>query len=198
MRFTNIIKKILVRANLAVYYFLHNHNYKEFHLNDRVISPLIITPSCIELEEEVYIGHHARIQGVLKYNKKKFSPLIHIGRGVAIQQNLHLTCANRVVIGANTGIGANVTITDINHPFSDINKAIEYQDIEVSEVIIGEDCKIYNNSVILPGVHIGRHVTIGANSVVNTDIPDYSVAVGAPAKVVRHYDFEKSKWVRIE
>jgi acetyltransferase-like isoleucine patch superfamily enzyme len=41
--------------------------------------------------------------------------------------------------------------------------------------------------VVLPGANIGRHVTIGANSVVTGDIPDYSVAVGAPARVIRRY-----------
>ncbi len=124
--------------------------------------------------------------------------MIEIGDQVSIEQNLHLTCANRITIGANTAIAANVTITDIHHPYSDVNLPIERQDIEVGEVVIGEDCKIYNNVVILPGVHIGKHVTIGANSLVSHDIPDYTVAVGNPASVVKQYDFEINKWIKIE
>jgi acetyltransferase-like isoleucine patch superfamily enzyme len=40
---------------------------------------------------------------------------------------------------------------------------------------------------VLPGARIGRHVVVGANSVVTGDLPDFCVAVGAPARVVRHY-----------
>lgn len=158
----------------------------------------MVTPQYIELDKRVYIGHHARVQGVESYNEQHFCPIIRIHEGVSIQQNLHLTCANRIEIGKNTAIAANVTITDIHHPYTDVNLPIELQNIEVKEVVIGEDCKIYNGAVILPGVHIGKHVTIGANSVVTHNIPDYSVAVGAPAKVIKQYDFDKKEWIRLQ
>lgn len=111
---------------------------------------------------------------------------------------MHLTCANSIIIGKYTAIAANVTITDINHPYVDVDTPIEKQDIEVGYVRIGEDSKIYNNVVILPNVTIGKHVTIGANSVVDKDIPDYCVAVGIPAKVIKKYDFETNKWIKIQ
>lgn len=178
----------------AMSYLRHKSFFKEYHFSDVIKSPILITPHCIELGENVYIGHHARIQGISKRDGMSFSPRIIFGKGSSAQQNLHLTCANRVVIGANTAIAANVTITDIHHPYDDVEIPIEHQMIQVKEVIIGEDCKIYNNAVILPGVHIGKHVTIGANSIVNHDIPEYSVAVGNPARVVKKYDFEKKQW----
>jgi acetyltransferase-like isoleucine patch superfamily enzyme len=129
------------------------------------------------------------------YEDVSFTPSIVICDNVTIQQNIHLTCANSVYIGKNTAIAANVTITDIHHPYEDITLPIEKQHIIVKDVVIGEDCKIYNNVVILPGVHIGRHVTIGANSVVTHNIPDYSVAVGSPARVVKQYSFDSDDWV---
>jgi lipopolysaccharide O-acetyltransferase len=46
-------------------------------------------------------------------------------------------------------------------------------------------------------VTIGRHCIIGALSVVNQDIPPYSIAVGSPAKVVKQYDFNLKQWVRV-
>lgn len=153
-----------------------------------------ITPEYVECGEQVYIGFNARIQGIKQYNKIKFSPKIVLENGVSIQQNIHLTCANSVTIGKNTAIAANVTITDIHHPYKDIDTPIEKQDIEVGFVHIGEDCKIYNNAVILPNVTIGKHVTVGANSVVNQDIPDYCVAVGIPAKIIKRYDFTTQSW----
>jgi len=52
-------------------------------------------------------------------------------------------------------------------------------------IIIGNNVEIGSNAVILPGVTIGDNVTIGAGAVVNKDIPDGSVAVGVPAKVIK-------------
>ena len=103
-----------------------------------------------------------------------------------------------VEIGDNTAIAANVTITDIHHPYKDVNLPIEQQDLEVLEVIIGKDCKIYNGAVILPGVHIGNHVTIGANAVVNNNLPDYCVAVGSPARIIKRYNFDTKQWEKTD
>ena len=110
-------------------------------------------------------------------------------------QHFHYSaCASQIRIGKNTAVAANVTITDIHHPYEDVETPIERQDIITKSVLIGEDCKIYNNVVVMPGVHIGKHCTIGANSVVTHDIPGYSVAVGAPARVIKQYNFETKRW----
>lgn len=66
-----------------------------------------------------------------------------------------------------------------------------------NEIIIGDGSWIGTNSVISGDVHIGKHCVIGANSVVIKDIPDYCVAVGTPAKVVKKYDFNEKKWISI-
>jgi acetyltransferase-like isoleucine patch superfamily enzyme len=49
----------------------------------------------------------------------------------------------------------------------------------------------------MPGVTIGRNSIIGASAVVIADVPDYSVATGNPAKVIKKYDAEKKQWVKI-
>lgn len=168
--------------------------FKELGNKSFFISPIKLTPNSIICKSHVYVAHHGRIEGVLQYNSKKYNPLIILEEFVTIQQNCHLTCAKSIFIGKNTAIAANVTITDIHHPYVDIDLSIERQDIITSPVVIGEDCKIYNNTVILPGVTIGKHVTIGANSIVTRDLPDYSVAVGAPVKIVKRYCFEQERW----
>ena len=66
--------------------------------------------------------------------------------------------------------------------------------IKVNPVRIKSGSKVYNNVVILPGVTIRRNVTIGANSVVTKSIPDYSVAVGSPARIVKYYNKQTEKW----
>lgn len=171
--------------------------FKKCKPHSQIIKPFKVTYKCISMGNARVINN-ARIEGVFKYNKKTFSPEIIIEDGVSIQQNLHLTCANKIIIGKNTAIAANVTITDIHHPYTDVSMPIERQDIEVKEVVIGCDCKIYNGAVILPGVHIGKHVSIGANAVVNKDIPDYCVVVGAPARIIKRYNFEIKQWMETD
>jgi acetyltransferase-like isoleucine patch superfamily enzyme len=162
-----------------------------------IINPIVFTPQHCIIGKNVFIRNNARIEGVDKYEKLNYSPLIQIGDNVLIEQNLHLTCANKITIGCNTAIASNVTITDINHCYTDISVPPERQPLQVKEVVIGEACKIYNNAVILPGTILGKHNIVGANSVVSGAFPDYCVIAGAPAKIVKRYNYETEKWERV-
>lgn len=161
--------------------------------------PVYVTPHHIICGDLVTIYNNARIEGVEKYNEATFQPEIKLDDNVSIQQNVHITCANSVWVKRNTAIAANVSITDINHPYTDINLPVEKQDIEVGFVEIGEECKIYNNVVILPNVKLGKHCVVGANSVVFAgNYPDYSILVGSPAKIVKRYNGGTSSWEKTE
>lgn len=191
------IKRIMWGGKSLLRYVRNKSRFKKCTRHSMIIKPFLATYDCISMGN-ARVLNNARIEGVKRYNNVCFNPEIIIEDGVSIQQNLHLTCANKIVIGKNTAIAANVTITDIHHPYTDINVPIERQDIEVKEVVIGEECKIYNGAVILPGVHIGKHVSIGANSVVNRDIPDYCVVAGAPARIIKRFNFETNQWQKTE
>ena len=157
--------------------------------------PLLLSARHISIGDSVYIWPHCRLEAVARYLNKDFTPSVILENGVSIQQNLHLTCAHKITIRENTAIGANVTITDINHPYTDINLPPEQQDIETMEVVIGPDCKIYNNAVILPGVILGRHNVIGANTVVMAgSYPDFSIITGSPGKIVRRFNPLTGNW----
>lgn len=177
-----------------LYYSFYKSKFKELHFNSRIVTYNTITPFAIRMGKATYIGRNSRVEGVSKYGNNCYSPEIWLKDGAKIQQNCHITCANSIIVGEDTCISAGVTITDINHPYTDITQPIEYQDLEVKYVKIDRDCKIYNGAVILPGVNIGKHCVIGANAVVNRDIPDYCVAVGVPAKIVKRYNHETRKW----
>ncbi|MCF0196230.1 MAG: acyltransferase, partial [Bacteroidaceae bacterium] len=69
--------------------------------------------------------------------------------------------------------------------FAETDRRIDEQGVNVDEVVIGHDVWVGANSTILPGVHIGEHVVIGAGSVVTRDVPPHSLCLGAPAKVIR-------------
>ena len=148
----------------------------------------------IKWGRNVLIFKNCRIEGISRFGTKRYTPLIELSDGVTLQQNCHITCAERIAIGANTAIASNVTITDIEHGYTDIRTPIEWQDLIVKPIRIGSDCKIYNNAVILQGCEIGNHCVIGANSVVKGKFPDYSVIVGIPARVVKRYNPLSGQW----
>jgi lipopolysaccharide O-acetyltransferase len=89
-------------------------------------------------------------------------------------------------------------IIDSSRKPGPIDRPSKEQDLEIGYVHIEADSWIAYNACIMPNVTIGRHCIIGALSVVNKDIPSYSVAVGSPAEVVKRYDFDQKKWVKIE
>jgi acetyltransferase-like isoleucine patch superfamily enzyme len=175
---------------------LYRFYFKKYGKGSRIESAYFITPQFIELGNNVFICERARVEGVSNYEGFKFNPLIILQDNVTIQQNIHLTCANSIIIKKHTAIAANVTITDIIHPYEDILIPIEKQPIIFKKVEIGEECKIYNNAVILPGVILGKHCVVGANSVVKEGVyPDYSILAGSPAKIVRQYI--DNKWEKV-
>ena len=102
-----------------------------------------------------------------------------IGRGSGIVGHLSIE------IGDDVWTGHHVYITDQNHGYDDPDLPISMQVQPERPVKVGAGSWLGHGSVILPGATIGRNVVIGANSVVTGTIPDHSIAVGAPARVIR-------------
>ncbi len=99
-----------------------------------------------------------------------------------------ICAAERVSIGSNTMLGANVTIVDTDfHPISSENRRYSSGSgqVGVSEVSVGENVFIGTNSTVLKGVRIGDNSVIGAGSVVTSDIPANVVAAGNPCRPLR-------------
>ncbi|UFQ99161.1 DapH/DapD/GlmU-related protein [Pseudomonas wenzhouensis] len=128
---------------------------------------------------------------------------IYFGDNVQINDYVHIASMEKVVIGNNVLIASKVFISDHNHGgySGDIHSspltAPASRPIISSPVIIEDNVWIGEFVSVLPGVTIGKGAVIGANSVVTTDIPANSIAVGAPARVIKRFDFEISKWVRV-
>jgi acetyltransferase-like isoleucine patch superfamily enzyme len=104
-----------------------------------------------------------------------------IGRGSSVIGHISIE------IGDDVWTGHNVHITDMNHGYERLDLPISRQHQPEDPVRIGDGTWIGHNAVVLPGATIGRHVVVGAGSVVTGDLPDRSVAVGAPARVIRRY-----------
>lgn len=113
-------------------------------------------------------------------------PKIRIGDGCTILFRFQCNAAECVTIGENVLIASNVLITDSDHvvepngdPTTRSTKLI------TRPVSIGHDCWLGQNAVILKGVTIGHHCIVGANTVVTRDVPDCSIVVGNPGRVIK-------------
>lgn len=141
--------------------------------------------------ENVRVGDRTKIRYGCRLETvqhgQHWRPRLEIGSDVNIEQNVHIVCHDRIVIGDRVSITGHCAIVDITHPYrvSDGVKMGSLIAAERSFVEIGEGTFIGFGATILPNVRIGRHCLIGAGSVVTRDIPDYSIAAGAPARVVR-------------
>lgn len=111
---------------------------------------------------------------------------IHIGNNFTGNYNLTILDIKEVYIGDNVMIGPHTLITTVGHPLSP--KGRRKHLAEAHEIHIGDDVWIGGNVTILPGITIGNNVVIGAGAVVSKDIPDNSLALGVPARVVREIE----------
>ena len=111
---------------------------------------------------------------------------IEIGENFYANHNLIILDGNKVKFGDNVFIAPNCAFYTAGHPLDaeQRNKGLEY----AKPIEVGNSVWIGGNVVVLPGVKIGDHCVIGAGSVVTKDIPDNSVAVGNPCKVIRKID----------
>lgn len=184
-----------IKANGMFWYIIN----KIFEFKNRVYNILIFH------RKDIFIRYPAKLTGI-KYMKigKNFStynPQLIIKDNVRINESIHIDCTNYVEIGNNVTIGSKSFISDHNHgiyvgekqtsPL--IRPALRELTCD-AKVIVGDNTWIGENVAILPNVNIGKGCIIGAGSIVTKDIPDYSIAVGNPAKVVKKFNFKTQKW----
>lgn len=125
---------------------------------------------------------------------------IVFGDGTEIGNHSTISSYNKIIFEKDVLTGPHIFISDHNHEYANPYMAICHQGVRCSEddkVVVGEGAWIGTNAVIVGNVRIGKHSVIGANSVVTKDIPDYSVAAGIPARVIKQYNFETKCWERI-
>lgn len=182
------------RIKRKYWYFItqlfYKKKFKHIGRNSLIYKPLQIDePGSVSICNDVYIAHNSWIMG----NREKEDTLL-IGKKSTIGHYAHIIAKESVVIEKEVLIADKVFISDCTHNYKNINEPVKQQGISILKpVYIGEGSWIGEN-VCICGASIGKHCIIGANSVVIKDIPNYSIAAGIPAKVIKKYNFKTEKW----
>ncbi|OLN94019.1 putative acetyltransferase [Colletotrichum chlorophyti] len=111
--------------------------------------------------------------------------LARLGDNVYINSNSTWIDTCLITVGSRTLIGPNCSFYSGTHPLDPTLRNGTRGPESGKPITIGEDCWLGGNVIVLPGVTIGKGVTVGAGSVVTKDVPDYVCVVGNPARVVK-------------
>lgn len=143
----------------------------------------------ITIGENTSLGKNSILTAWDKHLNQTFHPKINIGKNCSFGEYNHITAINNIQIGSNVLTGRWVTITDNSHgktDYSSLQKAPLHRNLfSKGPVIIEDNVWIGDKATILPNVHIGKGSIIAANAVVTKDIPNYSIAAGNPAKIIK-------------
>ena len=116
---------------------------------------------------------------------------LYFGSDIYVNFNLTVVDDGNIFVGNKVMFGPNVTIATANHP---INPELRARGLQYNkDVHIGDNVWIGANSVICPGVNIGKNTVIAAGSVVTKDIPEGVVAGGVPCKIIREVSQKDSE-----
>src|SRR3954453_2253000 len=148
----------------------------------------------------VFFGKNVELHCRPGYGRLEVGRWVHIGDGNSIRchegslrigdkvvfgKDNTVNCYLDVEIGAATIVADWVYVTDFDHRIKDVTVPIKDQGIVKTPVRIGPDCWLGTKVSVLRGTRIGRGSVLGAHAVARGDIPEYAIAVGAPARVVR-------------
>jgi len=134
------------------------------------------------------LGHNSVIESYSCINNAVGDVII----GDHTRIGIHNTIIGPVTIGDHVNLAQGITVTALNHNFSDTTKRIDEQSISTKHVTIEDDVWIGANAVILPGVTIGQHAVVAAGAVVTTDVPANTVVGGVPARIIKKIDSESN------
>ena len=158
---------------------------KDVQINHKFNLAVPLSEEYFSLMRELFynqIGENSIVYNQLTVVRPKN---VKIGKNVTVMNGALMMSAGGITLEDNVLIAANVQLISNNHDPYD-----RYV-ITCKPILIKEGAWVGAGATILPGVTVGKHAIIGANSVVSKDIPDYAVAVGCPAKVIKYLEKEK-------
>lgn len=186
--------------------FLWKKNFKCIGSNFHVeYDALLQGCKFITIGDNFYFGRQLWIEAVQEYAGVHYEPQIIIGNNVQGSQSVHIAANYRVIIGNNVLFGSRIHITDHGHgTYKGENHDSPSLAPSKRSLAFGRAVTICSNVwlcdgvVVLPGVTIGEGCIVGANSVVTKDLPPFIMAAGAPAKPIKKFNVDSSRWDPIE
>lgn len=155
-------------------------------------------PDTLHFGKGVDIGNNTYFLPLKIYLGQEYKPKIIIGNGCWIGIRNSFAAINRIEIGNNVLFAGYVHITDHSHGYEDINKPVSKQQLTCKgPVIIEDQCWLGFGCEVLSGVHIGKHTVVAARAVVTKDIPPYCVVAGNPARIIKRYNPETTRWEKV-
>lgn len=188
----------ILRSVKARLFIFRKFQFKKIGKHSAIFDPIEVDgKKHIALGNNVIIGEFARIEMLSNWHDKLYTPNLIIGDNTTFEQFAHITAAGNLLIGKNCTFLSRVMITTINHDYQNVNQKVLEQGITTKDVTIGDYCFVGMDVKIFPGVKIGNNVIIGANSIVMSDLPDFTVCVGIPAQPIKKYNKETGKREKI-
>lgn len=186
----SVLRKIRKLFLLCKYKFILG----EFGIHSDITKPLRIMGGA-----GIFVGDHVIIRPfayIASMPLTGHDSKLVIQDGSVIGHFNHIYCTKSVIIEKDVLTADKVLIADQTHSYQNVGIPVNKQPIiQLNEVVIGEGSWIGENACIM-GCKIGKHCIVGANSIVNRDIPDYCVVAGAPAKIIKRYNLSKDIWER--
>jgi acetyltransferase-like isoleucine patch superfamily enzyme len=157
----------------------------------------------ISFRGSAHFGDFCWVQAISRYRNKTFKSEILIGKNFHANNNLHIGCTGKIVIGDNVLVGSNVSILDHGHGlYGTLNSSspeIPPIQRELSDgcIFIEDNVWIGEGAKILGSLSIGSGSIIAANAVVTKDVPKNTIVAGIPSKVIKIWCSEKQGWQKV-
>lgn len=147
---------------------------------------------------DVFVGRDSQI--MIAHDRPQPGPMIVFGNGTSINRRALIAAVNEIVFGEYVLTAPGIYVADASHEFRNAGMPITMQGLQesTSRLEVASHSWIGINAALVGNIRIGKGSVIGSNAVVNRSIPDYCIAVGQPARVVRAYDARVKDWVRVE
>jgi carbonic anhydrase/acetyltransferase-like protein (isoleucine patch superfamily) len=182
--------RFAVRARAKAFSKLSARGFASFGRGSLLEPPLRLAGEHrISVGDEVFLAAGSWLQVL---DSEDEGVAIEIGDGTSFAGGCVLSAVRSIRLGKRVLFARNVYVADHMHAFENPEQAVLDQGItRIAPVEIGDGAWLGQNTVVGPGVSIGAGAVIGANAVVLEDVPSHSVAVGAPARVVRRFAGER-------
>lgn len=179
--------RLLVRGMDKAFTLAVRRSFRSFGAHTTIQRPVRLRgEGNIEVGSHVFVGSGSWLQTI--DGPRSDPPRLVIGDRTSFSGHCVVAAAQEVRFGRAVLIARNVYVSDHHHHYCDHKQPVLAQGLDgIAPVIIGDGAWLGQNVVVCAGVSIGKGAVVAANSVVKTDVPDYCMAAGAPARIVKSY-----------